>query len=71
MDLATQKISTDKTVRRDTIQDSTHYNSQSLTTQAMKGEQLISMMPAIKKAFNVSANDIIELSTENHALKKK
>ena len=45
-----QKISTDKTVGTDTIQDSKKFNSQSLTTQAKKGEQLVSKMPAIKKA---------------------
>ena len=28
------------------------------------------MKPAIKKAFNLSGNDIVELSTENDALKK-
>ena len=51
MDLAMQIISTDKTVRTDTIQDLKEFNSQSLTTQAKKGEQLASIMPAIKKAF--------------------
>ena len=42
-----QTISNDKTVRIDTIQDSEEFNSQSLTTKAKKGEQLVSMMPAI------------------------
>ena len=42
-----QIISNDKTVRNDTIQGLKEYNSQSLTTQAKKGEQLVSMMPAI------------------------
>ena len=46
-----QIISSDKTVRSDTIQDLKDSNSQSLTTQAKKGEQLVSMMPAIKKSF--------------------
>ena len=44
-----QIISTDKTVKKDTIQDLKEFNSQSLTTQAKKGEQLVSMMPAIKR----------------------
>ena len=47
LDLALQKISNDKTVRNDTIQDLKEINQQSLTTQAKKGEQLVSMMPAI------------------------
>ena len=29
------------------------------------------MMPAIKKAFNLLGDDIVELSTENDALKNK
>ena len=37
MDLAMQIISTDKTVRNDTIEDLKEFNSQSLTTQAEKG----------------------------------
>ena len=51
MDFAMQIISYDKTVRNDTIQDLKKFNSQSLSTQALKGEQLVSMMPAIKKSF--------------------
>ena len=66
-----QLSSNDKTVRNDTIQDLKDFNQQSLTTQAKKGEQLVSMMPAIKKAFNLIGDDIIELSTENDALKNK
>ena len=66
-----QIISTDKIVRIDTIEDLIEFNSQSLTTQAKKGEQLVSMMPAIKKAFNLLGDDIVELSTENDALKNK
>ena len=66
-----QLSSNDKTVRTDAIQDLKEFNQQSLTTQAKKGEQLVSMMPAIKKAFNLMGDDIIELSTENYALKNK
>ena len=71
MELAMQLISTDQTVRNDTIQDLKDFNQQSLSTQAKKGEQLTSMMPAIKKAFNVLGDDIIELSTENDVLKNQ
>ena len=66
-----QTFSNDKTVRNDTIQDLKEFNSQSLATQAKKGEQLVSMMPAIKKVFNLLGDDIVELSTENDALKNK
>ena len=66
-----QLNSNDKIVRNDTIQDLKEFNSQSLTTQANKGEQLVPMMPAIKKAFNLMGDDIVELSTENDALKNK
>ena len=71
MELAMQLSSNDKTVRNDTIQDLKEFNQQSLSTQAKKGEQLTSMMPAIKKAFNVLGDDIIELSTENDVLKNQ
>ena len=71
MELAMQFISNDKTVRSDIIQDLKGFNQQSLTTQAKKGEQLVSMMPAIKKAFNLLGDDIVELSTEKDALKNK
>ena len=60
MELAMQIISNDKTVRSDSIQDLKEFNSQSLTTQAKKGEQLVSMMPAIKKAFKLIGDDIVE-----------
>ena len=71
MELAMQLSSNDKTVRNETIQDLKDFNQQSLTTQAKKGEQLVSMMPAIKKTFNLMGDDIVELSTENEALKNK
>ena len=66
-----QLISTDQIVRDNTIQDLKDFNQQSLSTQAKKGEQLTSMMPAIKKAFNLLGDDIIELSTENDVLKNQ
>ena len=66
-----QIISTDKTVRSDTIEDIKEINSQSLTTQAEQGEQLVSMMLAIKKNFNLLGVDIVELHTENESLKNK
>ena len=69
MDLAIQTIANDKTVRTDT--DSKEFYNQSLATQAKKGEQIVSMMPAIKVAFDLLCDDIAELSTKNDALKNK
>ena len=46
-----QIISNHKTVRSDTVQDLKESNSQSLSTQAKKREELVSMMPAIDKLF--------------------
>ena len=63
--------SSDQSVRNDTIQDLKDFNQQSLSTQAKKGEQLVSMMPAIEKAFNLLGDDIIQLSVENDALKNQ
>ena len=71
MELAMQLGSSDQSVRNDTIQDLKDFNQQSLSTQAKKGEQLVSMMPAIKKAFILLDDDIIELSVENDALKNQ
>ena len=66
-----QIISTDKTVTSNTVNELKEFNNQSLATQAKKGEQLVSVMPAIKKAFNLLGDDIVDLSTENDALKNK
>ena len=63
--------STNQKVRNHTIQDLKDFNQQSLSTRAKKGEQLVSMMPAIKEAFTLMGNDIVDLSTENDALKEK
>ena len=63
--------STNQRVRNNTIQDLKDFNQQSLSTRAKKGEQLVSMMPAIKEAFTLMGNDIVDLSTENDALKEK
>ena len=71
MDLAIQLVQNDKSVRDNTILELKEFNAQSLTTQAKKGEQLITMMPAIKKAFNLMGDDIIELDAENKTLKNK
>ena len=38
---------------------------------SQKKEQLVPSMPAIKEAFNFSGEDLVELSTENDALKNK
>ena len=66
-----QLISSDQTVRNNTIENLKEFGSQSLTTQAKKGEQLVSLMPAIKKAFNLLGDGIVDLSTENDALKNQ
>ena len=42
-----------------------------MATQAEKGEQLVSMMPAIKIASYIMGDDIVKLSTENEPLNKK
>ena len=69
--MAMQLISTDQTVRVNTKEDIKDFNSQSLSTRAKKGEQLVSMMPAIKKAFNLLGDGIVDLSTETDALKEQ
>ena len=66
-----QLSSNDKIVRNDIMQDLKDFNNQYLTTQAKKGEHLVCMMPAIKKAFNLMGDDIVELSVENEFLKNQ
>ena len=69
--ISMQFISNDKLIEKTTVQDLREFNSQSLSTQAKKGEQLVSMMHDIKKAFTLMGDDIVELSTEKDALKNK
>ena len=66
-----QLISNDKTVRSNIAQNLGDFFSQTLATQAKKGEQLVFMMPAIKKAFDSKSDDLVELSTENDSLKNE
>ena len=66
-----QLSSIDQTVRNDAIQDLNEFKQQSLSTQGKKGEQLTAMMPAIKKAFTLLGDDIVDLSAENETLKNK
>ena len=66
-----QFISNDKTVGSITVNDLKEFNHQSSPTQAKKGEQLVSMMPAIKTAFDLMGDAIVEISSENDALKIK
>ena len=62
-------ISSDKTVRNNKVQDTKGSNSQSLATQAIKREQLVSLMPTIRKTFEINCDDILQLTTENKFLK--
>ena len=71
MELALEVGTTNRKVRNNTIQDLKDFNQQSLSIRAKKGEHLVSMMPAIKEAFTLMGNDIVDLSTENDALKEK
>ena len=64
-----QIISNNKIVRGNTVQDLKDFNSQSLKTQAKKGEHLVFMMPAIKEAFDLMGDDIIEFSAVSESLK--
>ena len=66
-----QIFSNDRTLRSDTERNLKEFNLQSLTMQAKKGKQLFSMMPAIKNAFDLMGDDIVELSTNNESLKNQ
>ena len=64
MELAMQNISKHQTIRSNTVQDLKEFNSQCLSIQVKKGEKIVSMMSAIKKAFDSLGDDIVELSTK-------
>ena len=66
-----QIISKNQIVRSNTVQALTEFDSQSLSTQARNGEQLVSMMPAIEKSFDSMGDHKVELSTINESLKTK
>ena len=71
MELAWQVISIYGNVRSNAVQDLKDFNALFLATAARKGKQLVAMMPAIKKAFNLMGDGIVDLSRENKILKKK
>ena len=66
-----QTISYDKTVRIIIVQCLKEFNSQTLSTQAKREEQLVSLTPANKKALGLMGDVILELSTENKSLRSK
>ena len=52
------------------MHDIKEFNDQSLATQAKKGEQLVSMMLAFKKAFDLMGDDITDFSYKKRCVKK-
>ena len=66
-----QIISIDITVISNTVHDLTDFSLQSLATQPKKGEQLVSMMPNFRKAFDLLGDDIVNLSPKNESFKSK
>ena len=71
MELAMQINSNDQRVRNETVKNLEDFNSRSLSTLTKEGEQLVSLMPSIKKTFDLLGDDIIDLITKNDALTNK
>ena len=69
--LAMQIFSNDQTVRSNRGQDLKEYNSQTLATQAKKGEKVVAMMPDFEKVSDLMGDDIVELRTKNGSLENK
>ena len=65
-----QIISNDRTVGSETVQDLNVFNTQFLATEVERGEHLVSMMPAVEKAFDLMGDDKIKLSIGNESLKR-
>ena len=66
-----QVISIDKRVRSNTVQGLKEFNSQTLSTQAKKGEQLVCFIPAIRNSFYLMGDERVELPGENESMKYK
>ena len=69
LESAMQLIPYDQTVGSDTVNDLKDFNSQSLRTQAKKGEELVSSMPAFKKPLHLMGDGIVNLSMEKKTFK--
>ena len=69
LELAMQINSKDKTVRSKAVQCLKMFISQFLSVQAIKVEHLVSMMPAVKKAFDLMGDDKLGLPTKKESLK--
>ena len=50
--------------------DKKEFNNESLAKQAKKGKQIVSIMPAIEKAFDLMCDDRIKLIRQNDAALK-
>ena len=57
-------------MNKKTVQNSKNFKSQSIATQARIGKQLVSIMTATKKLFDVMGDDIVELSTKKQIIEK-
>ena len=66
-----QFIPSDKTVTNKIIQNWKKFNSQSSSTRGKRKQQLVTMMPSIKNAFDTMGDLIVELTAEIESLKKK
>ena len=66
-----QFISDDKTIRSDTIQGLKDFFLTISNNTSQNGGQLVSMIPAIKKPFDLMVDDIVKNYTENDALEIK
>ena len=59
--------------RKETRRDSRHFNSQSLLTQGQKSEEMIAMLPDMKKLHNIlgkEVDEVMELNAESRILIK-
>ena len=66
-----QVISNYKILSSITVHFEKEFKSQSLAKQVKTAEQLVSMVSATEKAFDIMGDDMVELFTESEALKIK
>ena len=71
MQLLMTIISKDRIVRNSTIQGLKDSNSQPFATQSKKGDELVFLMLAMMKSFDLMGNQIVDLSLENQLFENK
>ena len=64
MDLPKPPAPNDKDIRQETIRDLIAKEPKAILTQSKKGEELVAMLTANKKGFEIMRDEIMQADTE-------